>query len=101
MKTFQFPPFETWDQTKQFRQKIGAYTCEIGAFSMGIHGSSTYVAAISTDDNPLNIYADKIMAERLEIARSEKGMLRAWYEKVTSVFNKKWEAFLKRTYFED
>ena len=103
IKEFSFPTFEKWNQTQKYEEKIGTYTCAIRAFSYGCNGNTqnVYVAAISPDDNPLNIYSRKDVCDSIKCDNFDERRLKEWYDEVTSNFNKKWEEFLLKTYFKE
>ena len=104
IKTFDFIPFEEWKKLeKGYKQKIGDYTCAIEIFSWGINNNSTnvYKAAISTYDNPLNVYVKKNFEEVFSCNKRDEEKLKEWYEGVVERIREYWERFILQTYFDD
>lgn len=99
IKTFKFPTFEDWEKRgNKIRLEIGAYCCEIRAFSWS-KGSTTYMLAASLSNrNPLNIYTNKLFCSRFEY-EGDNEKLKEWYETAISEFNTFFENHIKSTYF--
>ena len=100
IRNFNFPEFEEWYKTKEYEEKIGAYTCAIRIFMSG-YDENTYVAAISANANPINVYAKKEISDCISCDRYDEQKLQKWYNKVTSAFNEEWAQFLLKTYFDN
>lgn len=97
IKTFDFPPFEEWNKTRKYAQKIGDYTCTISIVIYGLD-KDYYDAAVANSDNPINIYADDIFFERIRCNTSDEKTLKEWYEEVIVKLNNEWKKFILETY---
>lgn len=103
IKKFNFLSFEEWKgRKKEFRQRIGAYTCAIGPFSVGCNGNTKneYLAIIASGESPMNIHAKRLFFERLECDSKDEQKLKKWYEDMILKINQKWEDFILETYLD-
>lgn len=98
VKPIPFPTFEQWFENREFICRLGAYTCRVGKFSTS-QDRERIVLAISEDDNPLNVYADR---EFWEAITYKKGVneeeLRKWYDTVTAEANEFWRKHITFKY---
>lgn len=101
IKTFAFPSFEGWvKKGSVVRVELGAYCCEIRAYSWGNNSTIYKLAASYVDRNPLNIYSPQIFSRRFEdFGDNEK--LKKWYDEVTLEFNSFWKNLVISTYIEE
>ena len=100
IKTFVFPTFEEWEKRKnEVRLELGAYCCEVSAFSWSNDGVTYMLAASLADRNPLNIYTSKIFRRCFEY-KGDHEKLKDWYESSVLEFNAFWENHIMETYFE-
>lgn len=103
VKTFNFPTFEIWNETKEFEQKIGDYACVIEVvFAWGSKDvKSTFLAAIANNDVPTNIYVRKVASSSIDCYLSDEKTLKQWYEKVTAKLNEQWCDFIMKNYIDE
>ena len=95
-----FPSFEQWNKRRVYNGSIGDYNCSIRVFSWN-GDEATYVCAISTSSNPLNMYVDKIVESDVNIKYDDNDSLQKWYNRVTKYTQTKWEEYIMNTYFHD
>ena len=100
LKPFKFPTFEEWEKKgNKVRVELGAYCCEIRAYSWSNSGTTYMLAASLADRNPLNIYTPQIFCRRFDYD-GDKEKLREWYETVTEEFATFFKQLIKTTYLE-
>lgn len=101
IKKFAFPSFEEWvKKGNKVRVELGAYCCEVGAFSWGNNSTTYMLAASLADRNPLNIYTPQIFSRRFEDG-GDVEKLKEWYETATQEFNTFWQNHVNSTYLEE
>jgi len=100
LKKFIFPTFEEWEiRDNKVRIELGAYCCEVRAYSYGEKTTTYMIAASLADRNPLNIYTNQLFCRRFEYDGDDEN-LKEWYETVTKEFNAFFENLIRTTYFD-
>ena len=105
VKLFDFPTFEVWKKHAFiYRGRVGEYFVEIRATSWGTRPDApetNYSIAVSTRENPMNIYSPTMYKELFSYKHDNEDNLKNWYEEQTKKFNEFWEKFILRSYFEN
>lgn len=100
IKTFRFPAFEEWEKRENnVRVELGAYCCEVRAFSWRNKVTTYMLAASYRDTNPLNIYTAKLFS-RLFDDEGDKEKLKNWYETSIKECNEFFVQLIKADYIE-
>lgn len=100
IKYFNFPSFEEWEKKgNEVSITLGAYCCEVRAYTWSNNGTTYMMAASLADRNPLNIYTPQIFCRRFE-DYGNKDKLKEWYETSVSEFNTFFKKHIFETYFE-
>lgn len=98
LKAFTFPSFEEWNETYEYVQKIGDYTCAIDCFDFSSEELDC-IAAFANSNNPTSEYVPKVFCSSIRCNISDNKTLKDWYEKVTIQISDKWKNFILDTYF--
>lgn len=97
IKTFDFPSFEEWNKTQEYKQKIGDYACSISIETFGPKGDprNNFQVAIANADYPTN----KMFSE-MNYNILDETTLKEWYEEVIVKLNDEWKKFVLETYIK-
>ena len=105
VKKFNFPSFEDWKEKGfEYRGKLGDYYLDIRPVSWSVNTDkpkTVYSIAVSTRENPLNVYSPTIYRETFHYLHDEEKNLQNWYEKQVEDFNAFWKNFILKTYTEN
>lgn len=103
VKQFNFISFEEWKERRfKWLDNIGDFYCSIALFEEGGFGSkgNTYVAAISVEERPTNIYAKcvyRVKSPFINTIYNEEG-LKNWYNSVIEDIKCKWTQYILSNY---
>lgn len=100
IKFFNIPSFEEWNQNdRDFLVQVGEYYCCCRASCWG-KNYVNYEFAISTSNNPLNIYSKRIYSERFHFENGKLFDLKFWYENIRENYKADWTDYIMKNYFE-
>lgn len=103
IREFEFITFEEWKEQKfKWIDKLGDFYCSISLFEEGGFGSkgNTYVAAISVEERPTNIYSKCIYSVKspfISTIYDEEG-LKDWYNWVIEDIKYNWKLHILYNY---
>ena len=104
VKLFKFPKFEDWINSKnhEYQTGIGVFKLKIGEYSW-IHNNSTIAISLSADDNPLDMYSNRLFYNTFDVICNvtTKEDIRMWYEEITHKVNEFWENYIKNVYLKE
>lgn len=99
IRTFTLLPFEEWNKTRKYTEKIGSYTCTIRTFAKSCNGNNDDCYMASVKDT--TYVSSAIFEENIICNQSDEKKLEQWYRDVTTKLNKAWKKFILETYLLD
>lgn len=101
IKFFDIPSFEEWNQNnRDFLIKLGDYYCCCRASCWG-KNYTIFEFAISTSDNPINIYSKRIYSDHFKFESGKLFDLKFWYENTRENYKEKWKEYIIKNYLEE
>jgi acylphosphatase len=106
IKSFNFPTFEEWYESDcEYSDAIGDYHVRIATTSWS-KDKMIFRAAISTHENPLNVWVKVVKDSQVSVHADAKDpnykeKLKEWYEKTCQILNRVFTVYIKENYLEN
>ena len=101
IKQWNFPTFEEWEaRNYKWYGSIGNYNCVIEPFMFGT-ADTTFICAVSVDENPANIYSKQDIRRSKSIEDRDSDGLKFWYNSTIKSVGDEWQEYISKTYIND